>query len=111
MFKLSPSTDTTGITEMGEVEVPPALVVRRFGAPSEGDGYKVSGEFVFVDRNGEPFVVHDWKATSFWDERFPSAEDFWASEEPEELSVSTRDLDTAEFEQWFLEQLGQELAE
>ena len=108
MFKLSSSTDTTGITGMGEVEIPPALVVRRFGAPSEGDGYKVSGEFVFVDHNGEPFVVHDWKSTSLWDESFRSPEHFWSSEEPEELIISTRDVGTAEFENWFLQQLEQQ---
>jgi hypothetical protein len=108
MFKLWPSTDTTGITEMGEVEVPPALIVRRLGPPSDGDGYKVSGQYVFADGNGEPFVVHDWKSTNLWDEDFPTPEELWASEEPQELSVSTRDLNTAEFEQWFLDQLGWE---
>jgi hypothetical protein len=49
---------------MGEVQVAPALIVRRFGLPGPGDDYKVSGEYVFIDQNGEPFVVHDWKSTS-----------------------------------------------
>jgi len=105
MFKLSPSADTSGITEMGEAEVPPARLVRRFGTPSRGDGYKVSGEYVFVDSDGEPFVVHDWKSTSLWDESFPTSEEFWAGEEPQELSVSTRDLDTEGFERWLLDRL------
>jgi len=105
MFKLSRSADTTGITEMGEVEVSPAEIVRRFGAPSGVDGYKISGEYVFVDKKGQPFVVHDWKSTNLWDHSFPTPEEFWSSEEPPELSVSSRDLETNEFEMWFLEQL------
>ncbi len=107
MFKLSPTTDTIGTTEMGEIEVAPALIVKRFGPPGAGDDYKVSGEYVFADQNGEPFVVHDWKSTSLWDEDFPTPEELWASEEPEELSISSRDLETGEFERWFLEQLGE----
>jgi hypothetical protein len=110
MFTLSPSTDTTGVTTMGEVEVPPAMIVQRFGPPSPSDEYKVSGQYVFVNQAGEPFVVHDWKATSLWDERFPTPETFWASREPEELCIATRDLDTGEFERWFLKQLGLEFS-
>ena len=105
MFQLSPSSDTTGITEMGEVEVSPALIAKLFGFPAKGDGYKVSGEYVFVDSNGNPFVVHDWKCTSLWDNNFPTPEKFWTSVEPAELSISSPDLDTQEFQRWFLDQL------
>ena len=111
MFRLAPTTDTTGIFTMGELEVPPALVVERFGPPAESDGYKVSGEFVFIDDRGEPFVVHDWKSTSLWEESLPTPEEFWARNEPEELSIGTRGVETTEFERWFLEQLGRGLAE
>jgi hypothetical protein len=96
---------------MGDVEIPPALVIKRFGPPTEGDGYKVSGEFVFVDSKGEVFVVHDWKSTSLWEEGLPTPEEFWARAEAEELSIGTRDVDTADFKQWFLEQLGWRSAE
>jgi hypothetical protein len=105
VFELSQSSDTTGITQMGEIEVPPALVVRRFGLPAKGDDYKVSGEYLFLDQNGNLFVVHDWKSTSLWDERLPAPEEFWATVEPTELSISSHDLDTGEFVRWFLQQL------
>jgi hypothetical protein len=105
MFNLNPTCDTTGITTMGEIEVVPALIVKRFGPPAKGDGYKVSGEYVFVDVNGEPFVVHDWKSTSLWDKSFPGPEEFWAYLEPAELVISSRDVDIGEFEKWFLQQL------
>jgi hypothetical protein len=105
MFKLSQNRDTIGITQMGEFEVAPALIVRRFGLPAKGDGYKVSGEYVFEDLHGNLFVVHDWKSTSLWDSNFPEPEDFWATVEPVELSISTHDLETEEFKQWLLQQL------
>ena len=100
------ATDKTGIRIVREVEAAPGMVVRRFGAPSEGDGFKVSGEYVFVNQQGEPFVVHDWKSTNLWDESFPTPEGFWRNEEPVELCIGSRDLETAEFERWFFQQLG-----
>lgn len=90
---------------MSEIEIPPAAVVRCFGSPRPSDGYKISGEYVFTDIEGEPFVVHDWKSTSLWNAEFPTPEEFWSSEEPDELSVASRDRDTAEFEHWFLSQI------
>lgn len=106
MFTLSPHLDTVGITGMGELEVSPSEIVRRFGAPGRGDDFKVSGEFVFSDAQGRAFVVHDWKATNLWDPSFPSPAAFWASTEPTELSISTADLETAEFARWFLAEVG-----
>ncbi|HEV3436312.1 MAG TPA: hypothetical protein VG122_03070 [Gemmata sp.] len=106
MFKLSPSTDAMGVTTMGEIEVAPALIVRRFGPPAYWDGYKVSGQYVFTDQKGKPFVVHDWKSTSLWEAGYLTPDEFWASDEPQELCISTHDLDTAAFKQWFFEQLG-----
>ena len=105
MFKLDPSADTIGVTGMGEIEVPPALLVKRFGSPGSGDGFKTSGEYVFVDLDGRPFIVHDWKATSLWDSEFPTPEEYWASRVPEELTISTRDLATHDFQEWLLAQL------
>jgi hypothetical protein len=108
MYNLLRTTDLTGITEMGEFDVPPAIIVKRFGPPGAGDGYKISGQYVFVDTNGEPFVVHDWKSTTLWDGGLGTPEDFWASEEPQEMTVSTRDLDTEVFVAWFLRELEEE---
>ena len=51
---------------MGEIEMVPRSIVRRFGPPARSNGYKVSGEYVFTDQDGQPFVVHDWKSTSLW---------------------------------------------
>ena len=109
VFKLSPSTDATGVTTMGEIEVAPALIVRRFGPPAAGDGCRVSGEYTFLGENGELFVVHDWKSTSLWEEKLLPPEVFWAGEEPQEFNISSRDIDTTAFERWFFRQLQGEV--
>jgi hypothetical protein len=105
MFKHDPSADTDGVVTMGEIEAEPTRIVGRFGRPTESDGYKVSGEYVFTNDEGQPFVVHDWKSTSLWESSLQSPDRFWASEEPQEFCIATRDLGTAEFEKWFLSQL------
>ena len=108
MFRIDTEANTIGVTGMSEVEVPPALVVRRFGQPSPGDGFKVSGQYVFVDDKGQTFLVHDWKATNLWDPSFPGPEEYWSGRVPDELTISTKDVDPALFLQWFLDQLGWE---
>jgi|GEM_PF-3631749 hypothetical protein len=97
--------DLNGITTMGEVEVVPADVLRCFGKPSTGDGYKISGEFVFANDRDEVFVLHDWKSTRLYDGEGLSPVDFWALTLPLELSISSLDLDTTQFANWLQEQL------
>ena len=45
----SQDVDLDGITIMGEVTLVPAAIVKRFGQPSPGDEYKISGEYAFVN--------------------------------------------------------------
>ena len=101
----SQDVDLDGITIMGEVMAAPAAVVRLFGKPSPGDGYKISGEYAFVNDRGEAFVLHDWMYINLCSEDGPTPEEFWAIEEPLELSVSSLDLDSADFANWLQQQL------
>jgi hypothetical protein len=91
---------------MGCVEFPPAQIVARFGPPRAGDGYKISGEYVFADAEGRVFALHDWKSTSLWEAGLPTPDEFWASPAPAELSLSSRDLPTADFEAWLHTELA-----
>lgn len=102
----SEEADLNDITIMGEVIATPAVVVRRFGKPSPGEGYKISGEFAFTNEAGDAFVLHDWLATDLYLPEGPTPEDFWASEEPTKLSVSSLDLDVNEFSDWLAKQLA-----
>ncbi|MBI1325907.1 hypothetical protein GC170_22330 [bacterium] len=101
----SEDADLDDITIMGEVVAAPGAVVRRFGKPSPGEGYKISGEITFTNDAGEAFVLHDWLATNLYHPEGPTPESFWASEEPAGLSVSSLDLDISIFSEWLAEQL------
>lgn len=85
---------------MREVALAPATVVKRFGDPSPGDGYKISGEYAFLNDRGEAFVLRDWLSTNLIDETAPSPEQFWARTDPVELSVSSLDLEITESAEW-----------
>ncbi len=67
-FKLDMDGDHRGTSLRGYVNVVPAELVKRFGKPKESDGYKVSGEYLFVDEDGNVFTVYDWKDTNLYDD-------------------------------------------
>ena len=68
------------ISLIGYIEASPAELVRLFGKPSETDGYKVSGEYLFkID--GTYVTLYDWKMTSLYDADYISPESFWRSDE------------------------------
>ena len=73
----------------GYATVSPAKLVEIFGKPSEADGYKVSGQYTFVNPdNGEAFTVYDWKSTNLYDDsEDPSPEEFWASTVPYDFHI------------------------
>ena len=76
----------------GSCRVSPARLVEVFGEPSESDGYKVSGEFTFIDREtGESFTLYDWKSTTLYDYAgepgVPTPAEFWASSEQYEFHI------------------------
>ena len=101
----SQDVDLDGITIMGEVTAVPALIAKRFGKPSPGDGYKISGEYAFTNDRGEAFVLHDWMCTSLYHESGPTPETFWTGKDPFEFSVSSLDLDISEFATWLQNEL------
>lgn len=107
-FQLStdPSLPLDGATIVGTTSVAPALVVKRFGKPRPGDGYKVSGEFAFTNVLGDAFILHDWLSTKLYIGSEPTPERFWASVEEHELCVSSLDLDCTDFLEWLGNEIG-----
>jgi hypothetical protein len=95
-----------GATIMATVPIAPALLVQRFGEPSPGDGYKISGEFVFINDSGEAFALHDWLSTTLYTESGLTPAEFWASTDEMELHVSSPDKDCTSFLEWVANQLG-----
>jgi hypothetical protein len=73
-----------------------------FGHPRPGDGYKVSGEFVFADAAAEVFTIYDWKATSlYFGSCAPTPEEFWTNDEPFDFSVGAT-ADAGRFLDWLV---------
>lgn len=76
--------DFMGGSLQGYCSISPARLVEVFGRPGDGDDYKVSGEFTFVDsETGEFFTLYDWKHTTLYDYAgepgVPTPEEFWGS--------------------------------
>ena len=94
-----------GTHRIYEVMVSPARLVEVFGKPMESDGYKVSGEYLFVGDNDEVFTVYDWKSTSLYDPDLNSPEQFWSYSSPEYFSVGGKS-DPDSFVTWLLRKLG-----
>jgi hypothetical protein len=46
------------------------------GEHLEGDGYKMSTEWVFKNTSGEVVTLYDWKETEMYDESLPSVSEF-----------------------------------
>ena len=102
----SQDAELDGITIMGETTLVPADVVKRFGKPAPGDGYKISGEYAFLNEQNEAFVFHDWLSTNLIYDTAPSPEQFWAGTSPVQLSISSMDLDVAAFAEWLRSEVG-----
>ena len=76
-----------------------------FGEPIESDGYKVSGEWVFEDDNGNVFTVYDWKETELYDDNLPSVKQFRRSPEKIEFHIGGK-TSAVEFLNWLEYQLA-----
>ena len=90
---------------MGEIIVSPAAVVRRFGKPSPGEGYRSAASMpssMTAARHSLGRLAVDYALSS----NGPAPEEFWAREQPTPLSISRLDLDVTEFSTWMKSQLG-----
>jgi hypothetical protein len=114
-FRLDPTVDTARTHGLGEVDLIPNRVVKRFGPPRECDGYKVSGTWSFVDAYGSPYTLYDWKCTSLYfdvvdelgEPALPTPQEFWALETPQTLSIGGRSQnDGEEFKAWLSRESG-----
>lgn len=87
MFKLSQDADTNGSHRQSEIYVSPAKLIEKFGEPIESDGYKVSGEYVFDNDEGEVFTLYDWKATTLYDDYGVTPSDFWQEQSAVQFNI------------------------
>ena len=106
MFRMTQDTMlANGTYKVSEVMVSPARLIEVFGKPMGSDGYKASGEYLFVGDNDEVFTVYDWKSTSLYDPGLESPEQFWSYSSPEYFSVGGKSNPDS-FVTWLLRKLG-----
>ena len=77
MFRLAPDADITGTCLGSNISISPVKLRQLFGEPYKSDGYKVSGEYTFLDSDDNVITLYDWKCTSLYDSSCPEPEDFW----------------------------------
>jgi hypothetical protein len=99
MFKFDLGANINGTSLVGYVDAVPATLVALFGAPQEGDAYKVSGEYAFSDDKGNAFTLYDWKHTSLYGGG-PSPAEFWASAATYNFHIGAAGGDWAAFKEW-----------
>ena|ERR1019366_9436591 len=99
-YVLTSSAGSDGTHRFDEVALAPASVIRCFGAGSDGDGYKVSRQWVF--RCGDlVFTLYDWKSTDLYERGMWTPDEMWACEWPFDLHIGSKEpateKDVAEF--------------
>lgn len=90
MFKLDNTLCPGGTYLQTTISVAPTLLVEAFGEPTTCDEYKVSGEYLFEDCDGNVFTIYDWKSTSLYDDNLMSPSQFWSQDCNREVNIGGR---------------------
>lgn len=105
-FKLNLDGDIEGTSRTSEIVVSYPRMIEVFGEPVEGDGYKVSGEWVFQnEETGEVFTLYDWKSTNLYDSDYLSVSELRADESVW-LNIGSHGDNAAAFKTWLESKLG-----
>lgn len=106
MFKVDRTADADGTHLVGEVELPPAFLLERFGEHDGGDGQHSSGGWTFVGASGAVFTLYEQDCTTLWHGRgsgAPTSRAFWRLWEPVQLHIGGRGrADWRKFRDWLL---------
>ena len=92
-----------GTSYVGEINIEPVKIVKAFGNPEPSDGYKVSGEYVFLSEDEKAiYTLYDWKWTTLYDENNPfTPEEFWKSRDKQVLNIGGyNDRSLSHFKKW-----------
>ena len=78
-----------GTHRQTEIQATYRELVELLGEPYEGDGYKVSGEWVMQDSEGNIVTVYDWKSTRLYDndKSLPTVRQFRAEKYPVQFNI------------------------
>lgn len=104
MFTREDNADFCGTSLKAYIHASYPELENLFGEPLDGDGYKISGLWTFVNKEGEVFTLYDWKQTELYDNELPSIKKFRDSDEVVEFNVGGR-TSAVEFLQWLNEKI------
>jgi len=93
MFIPAPNANDAGTNLIKSMQLAPAFLVERFGAPLPGDGAKCTGRYTFVAGDGTVFTVYEYKSTAAYlddEEDALAPDEFWRSRDEHELSIGGR---------------------
>mgnify|MGYP003670437191 FL=1 len=84
------------------VTLSPKSVVSTFGDPEDSDGYKVSGEYMFKEKNTKNvYTLYDWKNTILYDSDLIRPSEFWNSTEEYNFHIgASSDKNVKSFKRW-----------
>lgn len=109
MFERIEGGDCGGTWLCGYVTLSPAGLIRAFGPPDVGDGYKSSGEYIFHGPDGETITLYDYKVTTLYmgeyDSEAPTPEEFWEREEHSFHIGGGGKTDLNKFKSWVSERV------
>lgn len=78
-------------------------LVTLLGEPEDGDDYKVSGEWVVKDEEGNVCTIYDWKRTRLYSSSLPSVAAFRAERYPTTFNIGGHQSVAAENFRHYLE--------
>jgi hypothetical protein len=105
VFQLDPNNaNLDGTHLVGEVKLPPAFMVKRFGKHDGGDGIRSSGGWTFAGEQGAVFTLYEWRCTTLSNGRgsgSPTVKAFWKLWEPVSLHIGGHTgADWQRFRRW-----------
>lgn len=106
MFKLDQNADVNGTCLIGQVRVSMPKMIRLFGLPKECDGYKVSGEWVFINDSRDVFTVYDWKMTNLYDKCTTTVEELRNNKDVVLNVGGCYGANVSYFQEWLYRQLS-----
>jgi hypothetical protein len=108
-FALNQNASPIGTSLKGHIGIPPSKLVLKYGIPQTADNYKVSGEYIFEDSNGQVYTLFDYKETELYNSDYTPVETFWSSNEPYEFNIGSKSSDQTKiesFKNWLINQLS-----
>jgi len=86
-YKRASIDEVNGTSLRTHIEATFQELVTLLGEPEQGDDYKVSGEWLVKDKDGNVCTVYDWKSTNLYDPDYPTVAQFRAGKYPTTFNI------------------------